>query len=98
MNAIDRGELLSALCRLWPRKFTDDELEDFYQRMMPYRISDVLAALDEFKSNNKFRPQVSEILGRLKGKDLLREKPRDLSHAQIIRRNWGLNESDMSDA
>jgi hypothetical protein len=69
MNADDREKLSIELCRLWPKRFEDAELRDWETRLDRYRLDDVLTALNDYKNSSKFRPQVSEILGRLKGKE-----------------------------
>ena len=65
--------LSSKLCQMWPRKFQDSELADWCERMDRYPIGAVLGALDEHRNSSKFKPQPSEILARLKGKEQARD-------------------------
>jgi hypothetical protein len=90
MNDDERERLSAKLCQMWPRKFQDSELADWCARVDRYRIGDVLGALDEHRNTSKFKPQPSEILARLKGKEQGRDDAdpgaREGSWADVRRR------------
>ncbi len=90
MNADDLEKLSVELCRLWPRKFTDDELADWGTRFSRYMIGDVLRALDSHKNGKPFAPKVNEILAVVKGKERREESDdpcdREGSWADVRRR------------
>lgn len=69
MNPTEREMVSVALCRLWPGKFRDVELVDICDRLDAYRGRDVVAAINAHKNEKPFRPQVNELLARLKGKE-----------------------------
>ncbi len=69
MTPDEREKISVQMCLMWPRKFDESTLTDWFMRIGGYRADDVLRALNEHKNSSKFCPQVSEILAKLKGKE-----------------------------
>lgn len=76
MTPNDRETVSVLLCRLWPGKFRDEELVDICDRLDNYRARDITAAVNAHKNEKPFRPQVNELLARLKGKETGEAVPR----------------------
>ena len=66
----EREKIMVEMCLMWPSKYADAELEDFCNRVMRFTQADVLRALNEHKNTQKFAPKISEILGKLKGREV----------------------------
>jgi phosphoglycolate phosphatase-like HAD superfamily hydrolase len=92
MRELDMERFMVEMCRMWPGKFQDAELQDFFARLRKFRLEDVLGAMNEHKNTSKFAPRVSELLARLKGKEIYGqdhapEPKKDMPWPEIIRRN-----------
>jgi hypothetical protein len=67
MGSMDRQAIAVDICRKWPNKFEDSELEDFIGYFESSRKEDVLAALRDYKQGEKghFKPNVHAIRARM---------------------------------
>ncbi len=65
MIAPDQEKLAVELCKKWPNKFTDDDLEYWCRELGKFRVEDVLEVMNAWKAESRFVPRLPELRARL---------------------------------